>query len=134
MYRVIFDFCTPKDQLSLSRTFHSMKWMESVWKEESMKQYQQLVTFSPKLFEMAIEFIGISWATVLECFSRPHEMQNSFRRYYQCPNNDLINELCLLNPLNGDNQDKTACFILGNIDDDLDRNCLLYTSPSPRDA
>eukprot|EP01118_Nematostelium_gracile_P011131 TRINITY_DN3912_c0_g4_i1.p1 TRINITY_DN3912_c0_g4~~TRINITY_DN3912_c0_g4_i1.p1 ORF type:complete len:124 (+),score=16.21 TRINITY_DN3912_c0_g4_i1:175-546(+) len=85
IYRLIFGFCTFEDQFSLSRTckrLHSMKWMESIWKRESMKRYEQLVPFSTKMFEMGIDLIGISWSNVLECFLRSNKKTNSsFRRY-----------------------------------------------------
>eukprot|EP01118_Nematostelium_gracile_P014063 TRINITY_DN5408_c0_g1_i1.p1 TRINITY_DN5408_c0_g1~~TRINITY_DN5408_c0_g1_i1.p1 ORF type:complete len:122 (-),score=17.32 TRINITY_DN5408_c0_g1_i1:223-588(-) len=84
IYRVIFDFCAPKDQLSLSRTCrrnHSMKWLESVWKEESMELFEQVVPFSTQFFEVAIEQIGIPWIKVLGCLSKPNETKSSFRRY-----------------------------------------------------
>eukprot|EP01118_Nematostelium_gracile_P001764 TRINITY_DN1183_c0_g2_i4.p1 TRINITY_DN1183_c0_g2~~TRINITY_DN1183_c0_g2_i4.p1 ORF type:complete len:277 (+),score=40.81 TRINITY_DN1183_c0_g2_i4:33-863(+) len=111
IYRLILSSCEPKDQLSLSKTckrFHSMKWMEPIWKRESIDQFKQLVLFSPKLFEIGIDYIGIPWIKVLECMIRPNKLGNSFRRYYYDYTSHMVG------PLNG-NRDNTRFFILGEI-------------------
>eukprot|EP01118_Nematostelium_gracile_P001771 TRINITY_DN1183_c0_g5_i2.p1 TRINITY_DN1183_c0_g5~~TRINITY_DN1183_c0_g5_i2.p1 ORF type:complete len:347 (+),score=47.11 TRINITY_DN1183_c0_g5_i2:33-1073(+) len=118
IYRIIFDFCTPKDQISLSRTckrLHSMKWMEPIWKEESIKQYKQLVPLSVRFFEVAIEYIGIPWANVLECFLRPKKMGNSFRRYHS------LWSITRIDSFTNDDKQRTDTFVLGKIDDDRER-------------